>query len=152
MQHFARLEREVARFEGLRPGPRCAGQAVAIVEAILARIVEMGGTHLGTGFAEAALKRLVARHTEITPALRLAEVRQGRISLDAIRAMLDSLPAGAQRGQLYAELAAGSLGLVNGLLHQLGRGLGDDELHQQWRETFEAFLADLAGALDSVKT
>jgi hypothetical protein len=152
VQLFARLEREVARFEGLRPGPRSAGPAMAIVEGVLARIVETGALVLETGYDEAALRRLISRQSEITPALANARVERGRISLDGVRALLDLMPAGSPRSQLFDELAAGALGLVNGLLSQLGRSLGDDELRQQWRETFEAFLADLTGALDGVKS
>ncbi len=155
VQLFARLEREVARFESLRPGSRSssqAGQAMAVVEAVLARIVETGALVLETGFDEVALRRLIARQAEITPVLANAGVERGRISLDGVRALLDLMPAGSQRSQLFDELAAGTLGLVNGLLSQLGRSLGDDELRQQWRETFEAFLADLTGALDGVKS
>ena len=141
----------IARFESLRPGPRCGGQAVAILEGVLARIVETGSAYVVPGFDEAGLRRLVLRQAEITPALKDAAAGPEGISLEPLRERLDGLPGGYQRYELYAQLAAGAVGLVNGLLAQLGRSLGDDELRQQWRETFEAFLADLTGAVDAVR-
>lgn len=148
---FARLEREVARFETLRSSSRIF-LAVPALEALLARIVETGAQHGVDGFAEPDLRQLLARQAEITPSLRLAAVEGGRIRLGVFREMLNSSSLGeAQRRQIFDELASGTVGLVNGLFARIARPLRSGDLHAEWQETFEAFLTDLTAALDAVK-
>jgi hypothetical protein len=148
---FARLEREVARFEGLRPGGRGL-PAVPILEDLLARIVDMGRRRLERGFSDADLRELLRRQSEITPSLKLAGVEKERIALGVFRELLGSSAIGeAQRRRLFSELTAGTLGLVNGLFARLCKCLASEDLRRQWQETLEAFLTDLTTALDAVK-
>jgi Domain of unknown function (DUF4388) len=148
---FSRLEREVARLEGLRSGVRSA-QAVPVFEALLARIAATGAGHLTEGFGEAGLRNLVERQAALTPALRLARVDQGRISLALAEELLASpAVAEAQRSDLFAELASALLGLVNALFSRLIRSFSAEDLRQQWEETREAFLTDLIAALETVR-
>jgi Domain of unknown function (DUF4388) len=148
---FARLEREVARFEGLRPGGRGL-QAVPILEALLARIVDVASRHLEPSLGDAELRAFLLRQGEITPSFKLASVDKGRISLEVFRDLLGSSSLGeGQRRQLFGELTAGTLGLVNGLFARICKRLASEELRQQWQETLEAFLTDLTAAFDTVK-
>jgi hypothetical protein len=148
---FGRLEREVARFDGLRPGGRGL-PAVPILEALLSRIVDVGSRHLDRGFGDADLRTLLLWQAEITPSLRLARVEKSRISLEVFRDLLASSSLGeTQRHQLFAELAAGTLGLVNALFSRICKRLASDDLRRQWQETLEAFLTDLTAAFDAVK-
>jgi|GEM_PF-5081946 len=148
---FGRLEREVARFDGLRPGGRGL-PAVPILEALLTRIVDVGRRHLDRGFSDTDLRTLLLWQAEITPSLRLASVEKNRISLDVFRDLLGSSSlAEAQRRQLFAELTAGTLGLINALFARICKRLVSDDLRRQWQETLEAFLTDLTTAFDGVK-
>jgi len=148
---FARLEREVARFEGMRAGGRGL-PAVPILEALLARIVDVGSRHLEQGFSDAELRAFLLRQAETTPSLKLASVEKGRIALEVFRELLGSSSLGeGQRRQLFAELTAGTLGLVNGLFARICKRLASEDLRQQWQETLEAFLTDLTAAFDMVK-
>lgn len=148
---FARLEREVARLEGVRLGSR-APHAVPVFEALLARIIDAGNAHLARGFGEAELRELLARQAAITPVVGEATVEQGAISLAALRERLvRSSTADARRAELFAELASGMVGLINALCSRLLRSLGAEDLRQQWEETREAFLTDLIAALDEVQ-
>ncbi len=148
---FARLEREVARLEGLHAGARIT-QAVPVFEDLLARIIDTGTIHLTRGFCDAELSELLARQAGISPALGEAKVEAGKISLASLRERLarPSLSE-AQRTALFTELSGGVLGLVNALFSRLVRSLEEDDLRRQWEETREAFLTDLIAALDAVQ-
>ena len=147
---FSRLEREVARLEGLR-GARMH-QAVAVFEDLLARIIDTGTGHLSQGFGAAELRELLARQAGISPALGEAGVEAGKITLAPLRERLARPTlSDAQRAALFTELSGGVLGLVNALFSRLVRSLEEDDLRQQWEETREAFLTDLIAALDAVQ-
>lgn len=148
---LARLEREVARFEGLRAGSRGAG-AVPILESVLERILETGRAYVIPGFTEQELRQLAERQAGITPTLKLASVGREKVGLGVFREMLASPSLGeTQRRELFGELVAGTLGLVNGLFTRFARHLRSEDLREQWQETFEAFLTDITTALDAVK-
>jgi hypothetical protein len=125
---------------------------VAILEALLARIVDAVSRPDEPGFGDAELKAFLLRQAEITPSLKLASVEKGKISLEVFRELLGSSSLGeGQRRQLFGELTGGTLGLVNGLFARICKRLASEELRQQWQETLEAFLTDLTAAFDTVK-
>lgn len=140
MDLIARLEREVARLEEPRVRQRGA-LALQVVEEILTRVLNFL-ERWSAPWTSAELRVLLERQAERTPGLIGAEVVARSLSLARCR--------GAERGQLvfFRSAAAGSVGLVTSLLYRLTPRFAAPERRVLWQETFDAFVADLTGALE----
>lgn len=140
MDLIARLERDVARFEDPRVRQRGA-LALQVVEEILTRVLDFL-ERWSVPWTPAELRVLLERQAERTPGLVGAEVVARNLSLARCR--------GAERGQLvfFRSAAAGSVGLVTSLLYRLTPRFAAPERRVLWQETFDAFVADLTGALE----